>query len=92
VIPTVDQSDTRAGPALHYQNALQVGIVTQTQGTSAWLIIATSSERRLADLADDLRWQASLSDPDSLAMLEEMAAAALAEDAAGLTHDLDELL
>ena len=43
------------------------------------------------ELTDELRWQTLLSDPDSLAMLEEMANAALKEDDAGLTWELDEL-
>jgi len=43
------------------------------------------------ELTDELRWQALLNDPDSLAMLEEMANAALEEDDAGLTWDPGEL-
>jgi hypothetical protein len=45
-----------------------------------------------ADVIADERWSQLLGDPDSIALLEQMAEQALAEYDAGRTRNLDELL
>lgn len=42
-----------------------------------------------SEAADDARWDELLSRPESIMMLEQWAAQALADDKAGLTEDLD---
>ena len=46
----------------------------------------------IAELRSDRRWAELLSDPSSFDILDRMADEALAEDDAGLTLDLDDLL
>ncbi len=46
----------------------------------------------LAEMESDKEWTLLLDDPRSAKLLERMAAAALAEDDAHLTRDLNELL
>lgn len=52
--------------------------------------IAIPSEE--SDAIAEQRWAELLSDPEAIALFEEMAAEAAEEDAAGLTQDLSDLL
>ncbi|HEX6797422.1 MAG TPA: hypothetical protein VF116_06885 [Ktedonobacterales bacterium] len=57
--------------------------------------LSPEAQERLATVweeeLEEARWQATLSRPESLDLLDRMAAEAIAEDEAGLTRDLEEL-
>lgn len=57
--------------------------------------LSPETQERLAivweEELEEARWQATLSRPESLDLLDRMAAEAIAEDEAGLTRDLEEL-
>ena len=57
--------------------------------------LSPEAQERLATVweeeLEEARWQATLSRPESLDLLDRMAAEAIAEDGAGLTRDLEEL-
>lgn len=53
------------------------------------------SEAQLAvieEVVNELRWKQAFADPRSARLLEQLGSEALAEDEAGLTHDLDDSL
>lgn len=57
--------------------------------------LSPEEQERLAavweEQLEEARWQKTLSSPESLELLDRMAAEAIAEDEAGLTRDMEEL-
>lgn len=84
------ETDADLGAAL-LEHAL-VTISTTSAAHEPLVMTIRRYEAVIDELASDGRWQKALHDPTTFDLLDRLATEALAEDDAGLTLDLDELL